>query len=581
MSKRTTSFGLLLLLQLYMLQLLLVPCHANVEIRDVAPTPSASNSSSASAPSRTHSAPHSTSSIPAHDVRQPYNATLVNGTAAHNVKYQLNCKVDDPFCSKVEQDISIALYEFAQAVHINTTIIIRIDYYSFCNEICANDTLGWCTPSSEFILPKQDGVDLNHAYPQALARQLIAPLIPVEKWLPTDVTMELNHDFYMNAVDYDGALMAGWNGTGVPPGGGFWFWNDTSFGNYSLSIQPNQIDFRYVVLHQLMHGLGFISSWAGYFSSDNSPFRQLVSGLVPDQELNIVTPGMNWQVPFDGGPTYVTSFQQTLLFDKFLFAVNCSGDSVLCRTNMSRAAFDMQGFCVDESQAFISDFLDAFSNSTQAKQAHHIYDTLLNPDSLVFVLPRPTINSSLYLTDPYLSTYTNMTLATNKLLNTQLELLDDSTGQPAAAISHLDPNTYNGTVDFLMAQGFQSGITLDDLVNSAYGTLPYNITYNDTLTNTTKQYRSPIGPGILRMLDSMGYSTALTPTFYQVNGTPPTPKLHSPCDDANNDNILTSSSSNNAPPPSTSAATSWVWTRDAPFMIALLAILHIAVYFVS
>lgn len=61
-------------------------------------------------------------------------------------------------------------------------------------------------------------------YPQALAKQL-APYSSTSVWAKYDVEIELNHDIYLNGTteDMDQALKEGWNGTGTPPNGKFWF----------------------------------------------------------------------------------------------------------------------------------------------------------------------------------------------------------------------------------------------------------------------------------------------------------------------------------------------------------------------
>jgi hypothetical protein len=47
---------------------------------------------------------------------------VVNRTATPTIAYQLNCKVDDPFCIKVENGIKQAISEFSKVVDIKTNI---------------------------------------------------------------------------------------------------------------------------------------------------------------------------------------------------------------------------------------------------------------------------------------------------------------------------------------------------------------------------------------------------------------------------------------------------------------------------
>lgn len=294
------------------------------------------------------------------------------------------------------------------------------------------------------------------------------------------------------------------------------------------------MDFRYVFLHELLHGLGFLSSWAAYFWSSSSPFRRLVENAVDDDLLKVITPGMHWRVEEKVGPTFITGFQSTMIFDKYLVSYN-NNDLHQPPTNMSQLGFSMQNFCTEGDNQFILNFLTAFHNTSQAVAAVHLWNAMSQPNSLLFNFSTPLVANSSYLTNRYLTdTYHNMTLLTGaSVLNTPLEQFDQASNRPSAAISHVD-DIYNSTVDFLMTQGFIAGSSLEDITQGMYQNIPviyYNITTsnNSIVTNT---YASPIGPGILRILDSMGYSTALTNTSYLATGTR-TVKFRSKCGDIN------------------------------------------------
>ncbi|CAO3594791.1 unnamed protein product [Absidia cylindrospora] len=489
-----------------------------------------------------------------------YNQTEVNQTASPNIDYLLTCQIDDPFCTKVENGIKQAIAEFAKVIDIRSKIIIKIKYYSFCTSSCSNSSFGFGIPSSQFILPFDNGTDLNHVYPQALSKQLVRSFNSSSVWSASDVTIELNHDAYMASVDYEKAGSLGWNGTGVPPTGRYWFANDTSYNN--TAIDKDQVDFRYVFLHELLHGLGFLSSWAAYFWSTSSPFRRLVEGVLDDDLLKVITPGMYWHVDKEhGGPTYITGFQPTMIFDKYLVSYNSDTNYP---TNMSQLGFSMQNFCKDQDDSFILNFLPLFHNSSEWTSASHLWDSMAERNNILFDFAPPLVLNSSYLTNSYLNqTYRNMTLLTgSSVLDTPLEQFDQTSNRPSAAISHVDDD-YNNTVDFLMTQYFISGRSLEDITQEMYQNIPviyYNITsHNNSII--TKTYASPIGPGILRILDSMGYSTALTNTSYMATGTR-TQKFRSSCSDIND-----SSPAKAKPTETTLAASSnsailqlnWIW----------------------
>ncbi|CAO3675581.1 unnamed protein product [Rhizopus stolonifer] len=462
------------------------------------------------------------------------NQTL-NGTALQYintsdplVQYDLECKADETFCNKVSKAVGAAIDEFTRVVNIKNSLLIKVSYYSFCEVACSNDTYGWGIPTSQFTLPFEEGADLNYVYPQALAKQL-APYSSTSVWSQYDVEITINHDVYMNAVDMDQATEDGWNGSKVPSNGKFWFLNDTE-------ILDFQIDFRIIILHELLHGLGLLSAWAAYFLTNKSPFKSLVDGIIDPLELQLVTPGPYWYINQDTGPAYITGFQPTMIFDKYLMVVDSSFSNTTQISSLSTLSFDMQNFCVDtNNDAFIINFIRLFNAANQSTTAHKLWVSLSQPETLRFQFQPPQVANSSYNLNSYLNqTYQNMTLMTGKNLFTEVsyETTDPAINRPGLMMAHLD-DRYAETVDFLMTQDYPLGNTLDTLVNRYYNAIPH-IRYNTT-TNHTKveTYRSPIGPGILRMLDSIGYSTILTRTNYTTEGNVKAPKPRSSCDDNN------------------------------------------------
>lgn len=312
-------------------------------------------------------------------------------------------------------------------------------------------------------------------------------------------------------------------------------------------IESHQVDFRYVVLHELMHGLGFVSSWAAYFWTDAAPFRTLVNGIIDPLELQLITPGPYWFINQDTGPTYVTGFQPTMIFDKYL--VNIDTELNITRTSsLSDLAFEMQNFCVQNSEAFIINFIKSFNAANQSSIAHKLWISMAQPETLSFQFQAPSVENSSYNHIPYLNqTYHNMTLLTGRdLLSTSsvYEHTDATINRPGLMISHLD-NTYDETPDFLMTRYYHKGQTLEQLVASFYQDIPviqYSVpTTNNATMMVEKTYQSPIGPGILRVMDSIGYSTVLTRTNYTTDGNVKTPKSRSLCDDSNTNHGLKSS----------------------------------------
>lgn len=332
------------------------------------------------------------------------------------------------------------------------------------------------------------------------------------------------------------------------------------------------------MLHELLHGIGFVSSWAAYFYTSTSPFRFLIEGVFDDSELKLVTPSLTWAVKKGAGPVYISGFSPTMIFDKYLISATQSGNYTNT-TSLQTLAFEMQDFCVSEDNAFIIDFVRQFLDSAyQSRLANALFLAMAQESSLTFKFDTPAVQNSTFITNAYLAqTYKNMTLQTgNSFIDSGLETYSTINNRPGLSISHLD-SQYAMTPDFVMTKTFHTGAMLSDLVNMTYSKIP-TITYNETLSNGTvvqKQYRSPIGPGVLRILDSMGYSTVLTQTNYTgFGGVPP---LRS--DSCSDGSIVTSVSKRDEMSNSSSSSGRSATVLIHPALYVLISCMYIFLYY--
>ncbi|ORX61961.1 hypothetical protein DM01DRAFT_1403692 [Hesseltinella vesiculosa] len=478
---------------------------------------------------------------------------LVNSTpwivnASDTVTVELLCVLDHSFCAKVLDAISHAVDYFTEVVHLRRRIVVRAAYYEFCDHVCANDTYGMGAPANQFTLPFKDG-DMNFVYPQALAKQL-SPYDYTSSWSNYDIMIELNHDPYTNALAFtkNNSLVHQRNGTSddqmnpiVPQGGKYWFRTDGDL----ETILPHQIDFEYIVLHQVLHGAGFTSSWAAYFANEASPFRTLLETVVPVHDLMMLTPSPYWMVePTNGGPTYVTGFQPTMIFDKYLYLDNGT-------TSLMEIGFDMQDFCAQGADAFIIHFVQLFRASPSSALARRLYTQLDQAQSaLTFRLfDNVTLASPIPLTNiTFNASQPNETLASvdiNDYIQQVYQELPLLTGhaslnalnhheqpsrlfRPGVSLAHVDDSQQH-SLDFIMTSTYQEGITLQAWTQHVYDRHPsifYLATVNSTATphpsphnasdeipatplKKKSRYLSPIGPGILRILETLGYDTVL------------------------------------------------------------------------
>lgn len=459
---------------------------------------------------------HETGNSPATITTALSSNTTANFTQAvdANLDVVLYCTIDPTFCRKVGNALGAAAYKLVQVIGLKSKVVIEASYYSFCDNNCANSTLGWAAPSSQFTLPNVGGVDPNYLYPQALAKQL-APYNNSNTWSAEDISIELNHDAYMSVVDIDSAYSNGWNGTGIPPGGHFWFQGDPE-------IQSDQVDMEYVILHELLHGLGFISSWGAFFYDTASPYHLLIEDMFSPQQLQLITPTPNAYTDTSTGATFISGFQPTMIFDKFLMAYDPDYVEIDTPHSLSELVVDVQQFCVKNNDAFIINFVRTFNQANESNVPRYLWHIVNTNQTLFFKFPSLNKYNQIYNNHSYLSAnYNNLTMLTYGSGNIINSTEETSTNfRPGVSISHLD-DMYIDTPDFLLRTTPILGYTLQDIIDSAYADVP-DIMYEQQINATTKvsvAYKSAIGPGILHVLDTMGYSTVLANSNYSVTST--------------------------------------------------------------
>lgn len=426
-------------------------------------------------------------------------STITSQTS--QIEVHLKCNIDATFCNKVANAFGSAILELGKVLQVKNKIIIDASYYNFCDNQCRNTTYGWALPSSQYTLPNLNGVDPNYLYPQALAKQL-SPYNSTQ-WSSEggqiyDISAEFNHDAYLSGLEQKSTISA--NGTMVPTGGLFWFQGDPSIG-------PEQIDMEYIILHELIHGLGFLSSWGIYFLGPDSPYFPSVQGLIDTASLQIVTLNPNSYTDSKTGAVYLTGFMAGMIFDKFVTANATVGNH---SQSLAVIGDNFQSFCVQNDEAYVVNFINQFDKTDYASDADYLYQLMNTNHGLGFnmsSLSTTNLYSSGQLLPPNnLGLYTTYN-ATN---------IEASRGnfKPGLTISHFD-DSYLTTPDFLMCHSYQTGMTMQDITAQVYdnsAAIYYNTTQNGTVAQTAYNYT--IGPGILNILNIMGYGTITNNASY-------------------------------------------------------------------
>lgn len=325
---------------------------------------------------------------------------------------------------------SKTMYDAGQLISnvliLTSPIIVNATLMSFCSamSICSEGTdilsLAAAAPARTIPLVDDDGV--TRLYPQAVVKQFGSLLESVPQFSTVDVNLNINSDasFY--------------------------------FSSQANSISSSQSDFLYVVLHEIMHGLGFTSSYEDYFHKNAS------TTITPNVLLTYGIGGAT-NISFSGFVEYA--------FDRYF-------------------AFSSGGFMTDAIKAMNDLMLQATMNLTF---------TSTTDLGTFFVKDDPVNAISTGLTRNFTTAHTTLFTSPNQNSSTLLVLETSiSPFSSGSSISHVAKDLYLGTGDFLMRYISTKGVTLQQAISQAA---------NNGAKDT--DLYGAIGPGLRGVLGGLGY----------------------------------------------------------------------------
>ncbi|KAJ3415463.1 hypothetical protein HDV05_004905 [Chytridiales sp. JEL 0842] len=394
----------------------------------------------------------------------------------------------DAMCTNVVRTLEKAVRRIQAVVLLVTPINIDISFSSFCLLESNNDracewggVLGAAAPSSWNVFDAASasrlGLDPDYMYPSSLARQYA----PNDKALVsalTDITASFNADAPWwfptdGKILGEGSVNGGSSGPPLSAGGqsskltkrkrsNSGFSQQTPLNNVDSSTSKIY-DFEQVAIHEILHGMGFISSWYSWMGEDT---------LVPGFQITRT----------ETNGTITRTFSNSYIFDKYLA--------------------DSRG------GIWMKEYADAIRQEavriSRVARTSRTWDTLFR-QSPAWTLAK-YIRSAIAVTSLGLVMwYPAATVGTKGLSKVEL---DASGGDPdgnkkmrfavihssfpystGSTLNHLDGTYYSGTGDFLMRPFATSGTGLDAYVPWDQG--------------------GPIGPSILGILRGIGYVTSL------------------------------------------------------------------------
>ncbi|KAI0243467.1 hypothetical protein L0F63_006819, partial [Massospora cicadina] len=336
------------------------------------------------------------------------------------IKTNLSCTLSQDVCDLVSKTFTTAGIYLSNILQFSTPVNVRASFYSFCKvlEDCSQShvTLGQAAAARSVTLKDSDGQE--RLYPQSLVKQI--KLSPMPRISAFDIVAEFNSD------------------------ANFWF---PSSGG---SPKPTQVDFLLVVSHELLHGLGFASTYDDYFF-DGAP-----QSLTPSPVL----------VQTSSGKVALAGFYENV-FDRSI---------ELLGTGMSLSNYTMkfkEFASWQELYKSTDDLVAAFQASPLYSLGQDVLKAATTSGAMGFQLGKQTDT------------------ATNGTLILETGLTPFSVG---SSISHVAYKTYSNTKEFLMRYEMASGSSLSSLVRSldSWGSEPY-------------------GPAVVAVLEKMGYSTNENP----------------------------------------------------------------------
>ncbi|KAL1925684.1 uncharacterized protein VTP21DRAFT_567 [Calcarisporiella thermophila] len=441
------------------------------------------------------------------------NMTQPQGLYFHT---DLNCNITDTIvCQQLADTIVSAAMKVTKELHLRHQIRMNVVYRSYCKRNCRNETLGWAAPSAQWTLPGLQGVDPNYLYAQSLAKQL-SPLNL--RWSDYDIYAEFNHDLVEKIYL-----------TNTIPS----------------AIQANQLSMEYIILHEIIHGLGFVSSWAPYFLPPNSIYSPLLSPPMTTEQLQLLTPPPLVHQDPETNLTRLSGFLPSSIFDKFLI-VNAPPSKPYPLEKIGNL---IRRNCYEGNGTLVNQFVQSLLNDSEVYRAAQSAWNIAGQKNVISLQypPPPNTFSNMSATEfaSYLalggftnladmlhSPSLNLTIYTSPSSQViEAQLPDDSPANATEAsageilllkghtlftglssFSHLDPDIYTFSEDFLMRPGV--------LENFSNKTGPWG-TSLDALTTrkpTNSELKaSAIGPGTLRVLELMGYSTFTQPRSLPAN----------------------------------------------------------------
>lgn len=379
-----------------------------------------------------------------------------------------NTKIDfsnvDDICDLFGRSFELSMKELVKRILLLVPINVNIVLYPFCtSNPCTNTVLGFASPTtfyefsdSDLFNTTKNGVDENYLYPSALAKQYM-PLIPSNS---TDITAHFNiaAKWLLPHPELGNPSSKLFNSNNNWVGGLMYAESDGKTVKLNrtenLKVLPKVYDIQQTMIHEVIHGLGFLSSY------------RVVNG-------KYIVPGIMLQDK-DGK----SSLGKSYIYDKFLADV---GSGIWLKDIGQNLTDSINA--VPKGEYSISTLLSLTQSGLQ--YARQLFYICTSPGRLAIFYPvRPRLK-------PMKNVDAESLLEKKPIEMDHAVVFTSSNWMQGSSLSHLDDRTYRGTSDSLMR--------------------PYGIPYVSLKNSIPISDKGPLGRKVLGILRAMGYVVDLEP----------------------------------------------------------------------
>ncbi|KAL7319679.1 hypothetical protein PS15m_002787 [Mucor circinelloides] len=350
-------------------------------------------------------------------------------TQPNNLTFDLTCKASSSECQGVSATLSKATDIISEILQFETPLAINASYISFCQEYqdCHHDSkyasIGQAYPSISYVMT--DNTDkMTRLYPQPLLKQYTNMSVK-PSWTQYDIEAQFNNEIN-------------------------WY-----FVNNDDPIQSSQTDFLRNVIHELIHGLGFMTSW-------NDDFYQALLPLFDSDKLeHFITPTLlaqtdNHQLMSDYSSNQPFWGFVEFPFDKYIHYKNSTANVYTPFTSTTQQLNRFSGS--NTTFRNMVDLANAWYNSDEYASSKQLYTKAVTfLDVLAVIDNEPLL---------FLETSVN----------------PFSSG---SSLCHVDQSQYLNTTEYLMVYLANAGVDINRL---------------DQMFP-----QGPVGPKLLKVMATLGY----------------------------------------------------------------------------